>query len=254
MDFFAASISILTSIGLFTLKLRRVAQSDIKNDRIKIALIKANLYFNSDGRLVKKTEKMVGKDLDGDGIISDKEPEVTKGLFSGIATAIKEFHTIATADLSGNEEEIEEKYEKVLTQAELKDSEEALEEISETLKKGTTVMVLDGIESEIDKRKSDVMKDDDITKEEKSKKLNLFAGVKNMLRRKKKQVVEEQATEDVVVNNVEKDAETKEVTKVKAADVVKEMAKEQPVVVKKEVKPATSGKKSAQDVLNNLRK
>ena len=101
MDFFAIAISILTSVGLFTMKAKRIAQSDIKSDKLKIALIKANMYFNKDGRLVKKTEKN-GWNGSGDGVIEGEEGEakVPTNIFSGIGGAIKEFKTIITADLS----------------------------------------------------------------------------------------------------------------------------------------------------------
>jgi len=60
MSLFAATISILISVSMFTVKARSIAQNDIKSDKLKIALIKAKLYFNADGKLVKRVEKLTG--------------------------------------------------------------------------------------------------------------------------------------------------------------------------------------------------
>jgi len=52
MDVFAIIITILTSTGLVLARVRSITQKDIKNDKLKRALISANLYFNSNGKLV----------------------------------------------------------------------------------------------------------------------------------------------------------------------------------------------------------
>ena len=58
MTFFTTALSVLITIGIFALKAKSIAQTDIKNDKLKIALLKANLYFNYDGKLVKKVKKL----------------------------------------------------------------------------------------------------------------------------------------------------------------------------------------------------
>ena len=50
-------------------EIERVALSDIKNDNLKLALVNANMYFNEQGRLVKKIEKAANTDINGDGKI-----------------------------------------------------------------------------------------------------------------------------------------------------------------------------------------
>lgn len=212
MDFFAIAISILTSIGLFTLKLRGIAQSDIKSDNLKIALIKANLYFNADGKLVKKTEKMTQTDLDGDGKIDDKEEvPVTKGLFSGIATAVKEFKVIATVDLSGDDEQDEKNYEKAVEEAGLLESEKALKEIDKTVLEGADNIILEKVNTEVDKRREEIMDDTTIEKKEKIKRVGVLDAMKNWLkiRKNKKDEIKESNDVEVVQNNIDSHAEIK---------------------------------------------
>lgn len=251
MDFFAIIISILTSVGIFTMKLHRIAQDDIKNNKLKIALIQANLYFNSDGRLVKKTEKMVGKDLDGDGKISDTdEIETAKvGPIRGLFIAIKEFFTIATVDLSGTEEESEEKYEEFLDKENLREREKGSKEIQKTFVKGVKMMTLDSMENELDK-KIEAVKDEPT--EEKVAKVGFFASMKNKIKAKKKEVAEE-PTEEVIVNNVEKDAKVERTERRDSAnDVLKNVIKNSDPVVRRA--PAAKSAGNANDILAGLKK
>lgn len=250
MDFFTIAISVLTSIGVATMKLHRIAQDDIKSNKLKIALIQANLYFNSDGRLVKKTEKMVGRDLDGDGKISDTdEIETSKvGPIRGLFNAIKELFTIATVDLSGTEEESEEKYEEFLEQQNLKEREKGTEEVRKTFVKGVKMMALDGIENELDKKIDDAKNE---TLEKRVEKVGLLKSMKNKLKKKKSEIAEE-PTEEVIVNNVEKDAKIEKTEKKDAAnDALKNVIKNSDPVVRK---PAAVKSANANDVLAGLKK
>lgn len=223
MDFFAIAISILTSVGLFTMKAKRIAQSDIKSDKLKIALIKANMYFNKDGRLVKKTEKMVGMDLDGDGVIEGEEGEakVPTNIFSGIGGAIKEFKTIITADLSEaqTKEDASDKYEDVLRETNLKDNEEAFHEIKETIKEGSKDLMIDAVNDEIDERIEAIDADETLNVSEKKEKKNLFSKLKGVFsiwfHKKDKEETKDETTENdetVIINNIDTDAEIEEET------------------------------------------
>ena len=57
--------SLLITIGVFSAKLKSITLSDIKSIKTKRALVAANLYFNSRGRLVRKIEEVAKIDLTG---------------------------------------------------------------------------------------------------------------------------------------------------------------------------------------------
>lgn len=212
MDFFAVSISLLTSIGVALIKVRNIAQSDIKSDSLKIALVKAHLYFNSDGKLVKKTEAMVGYDLDGDGLIDGKTPEPTKGLFSGIITAVDELKVIAAADFSGTDEEDIHNYNKALQEARLKDNAEAVKVIDETIKGGMLEATKDIFNKEIDKKITENINNKEKTIKEKISIDAALLSLKKIVGKifKKKETSKGSDDAEVITNNIEIDAEVKE--------------------------------------------
>lgn len=141
MDLFAAIISITTSISIFLIKARSIAQDDIRDDSLKRALISANLYFNSNGNLVKKVEKITGTDLNGDGKISDDETIITEkkqGPIKGIFSAIKELFVICTTDFTGDAEADDKKVNEVLEETNMKTAAEGLEELSDSIRSTET--------------------------------------------------------------------------------------------------------------------
>lgn len=199
MDFCAVSISVLTSTGLALVKVRSIAQSDIKSKTLKLALVKANLYFNENGKLVKKTEAMVGYDLDGDGII-EGNPEVTKGLFSGLKTAAEEFKIIATTDFTGNDKEDAENYEQALKDAKLETSSKALGEIDEIVKDGVSNFLLDETTKELNKRIEKAEEEGD------AEKISLLEKTKQLFKKIFTRAKKEETKEDdaeIIVNNVD---------------------------------------------------
>lgn len=219
MDFFAAAISILTSCSVFLLKARRISQADIKNNKLKIAMIQAGLYFNEDGKLTKKTEKLVGQDLDCDGKVDD-EKKITKGLFSGIASAIKELKVIATADFSGTEEENANKFEETITEAGLKESKEALDELDRTFKVGMTNVAANVISDKLDDdtnkklQSSKLSEDEKVNEVRKTNKLKLWIQEMKNRRIEKinaKKEKEQTADVDIITNNIDSDATVKKV-------------------------------------------
>ena len=87
-------ITVLSSTSLIITKTKSIALNDIKSEKLKIALVRAGLYFNEKGKLVKKVEKVANRDFDGDGKIGDGEKAIEKThftirLFSGIKNAIQ---------------------------------------------------------------------------------------------------------------------------------------------------------------------
>jgi len=136
VDILTAATSILVTIGIFTAKAKSLALSDIKNTELKKALIKAGLYFNSDGKLTKKIEKVINIDLNNDGKI-DEEDLIPKSenLFQGIKRAGEEFVTILKANFDN-----EEKYPETLEKANLIETKEALNEVEEHLESNSDVI------------------------------------------------------------------------------------------------------------------
>lgn len=131
VNLLAALTTVFVSVGMFTAKVKSICISDIKNDKLKLALIQANMYFNSDGKLVKRVEKVTNSDIDGDGLIAEDEnsteaaeASVSKGIFSGLKTAAQELYTIATIKV-----EDEEDYQDALETANLDKTAEVIAEV-----------------------------------------------------------------------------------------------------------------------------
>lgn len=257
MTFFSVAISVLFTLSMFFLKAKNIAQSDIKNPKLKYALVQANMYFNEDGKLVKKVEKATGQDIDFDGKIDEKEvvdKSNNKGFFKSIVSAVQEFNTIMKADLSTVEDEDDEDYDFLLKTAELADAEEATKEIDELIKGGTTNAIADSCIGIADEKIEETSGNENLTQEEKENKLSLLGKLKNFfkgLKKKPKEEVAEKDDAEVVADNMNDDAEIKEEKKEEKIEVVKE---EKPVETKVEEKaPVTNKEKQAQDFLNSLR-
>lgn len=178
MGFFASVISILVSVSMFTIKARSIAQSDIKSDKLKIALIKAKLYFNSDGKLVKKVEKMTGVDLDEDGEV-EGEAVQTKGPIQGLIQAIKELALISTVKLDGNEEEKQQQYNKALKDANLETASDGLNDLEIMMKNEGAIAVFDTADAIMDSGKTDE------TIEQKHARKNMFKRIINFFKERK---------------------------------------------------------------------
>lgn len=139
MNFFTVLLSVVLSLGFFVLKLKSISQTDIKSKKTKLALVKAGFYFDENGHLIKKIEKLTSTDIDGDGEVEGAEStEVRKGFFSGFISAVKEFWMILTADFSGTDDENEETYKEILEATNMDATEEALTEIVNTVKESAT--------------------------------------------------------------------------------------------------------------------
>ena len=133
MDFFSIIISISISVSMFMIKTRSIIQSDIKSNSVKRALISAGLYFNSDGKLVKR-EDSIHKDTNGDGVINEHDGKISSNPFKGLIDSIKEFIVIANADFSGNEKEDKATLDEVMAKAELEATAEGLDALENQMK------------------------------------------------------------------------------------------------------------------------
>jgi len=96
-------LSLFIAIGTLSGGLRRVALKDIKNPKLKRALIQAGLYFNKDGKLVKRIEETIKIDLDGDNKIGDTEESINsteqERLVPGVKRAFEELGTIMSVKI-----------------------------------------------------------------------------------------------------------------------------------------------------------
>lgn len=127
----ASVLSALSSVGLYISKAKSLTLADIKSDDLKLAMVKAGLYFNSDGKLVKKIEKITQTDLDHDGKIDETEEgkaTANVGIISGGKRMIQEFITILKADFSSNKDDPNKTYNETLKAANLEQTEEGVKE------------------------------------------------------------------------------------------------------------------------------
>lgn len=173
--------SILVTSSLFAVKLKSLALSDIKSKKIKILLIRAGMYFDEEGKLTKKVEKLTNLDLDNDGKVNDTpvEEAVAKeeNIVSGLKRAGSEFVTIIKADLSESETA-----ETITTDIGLDDTANTVEEIKSELTGANTALF-------------DEEKDE-------NKKVGLFGKIKNILRNLKQ-------NKKIIDTNVQKDKSKK---------------------------------------------
>jgi len=92
--------SAIVVIGTVSTKSKQLVLSDIKKSSTKMMLLRAGLYFNKDGKLVKRIEEVTKIDLDGDNMIGNTGEEVTdfpnENIFKGLKRTGEEFITIVT--------------------------------------------------------------------------------------------------------------------------------------------------------------
>lgn len=90
--------SAIVVAGTVSTHAKRIALKDIKNPALKRSLIRAGLYFNKDGKLVKRLEEAAKIDIDGDNKIGDVDIEELpkENLLQGLKRSGEEFATIIT--------------------------------------------------------------------------------------------------------------------------------------------------------------
>jgi hypothetical protein len=124
--------SLLITIGVFSAKLKSITLSDIKSIKTKRALVAANLYFNSNGRLAKKIEEVAKIDLTGDGMIGDTDISAYdiehEPLFSGVKRSFGELKVIMSASI-----ETEPEVQEIIQTAGLKEAQQLDTEIRDTM-------------------------------------------------------------------------------------------------------------------------
>ena len=284
MTFLTVILSVITTVGMFAIKAKSIAQSDIKSDKMKIAMIQAKLYFNSDGKLKKRIEKATQTDLDGDGVAGDVgEATVSGNIFTGIFSAIKEFFVIATAKFDDDPDNNEEEKKEILKKANLEEAAEGQEELFDKAKEDATAMVADEIRGEMVNAAAAAAADDTLSEEDKAAKITFFGKLSQWFQNKKEAAKEKSAAKkearlqkkmekpkkqssisvsdspsvDVIVNNIENDAKdsiekTQETVTERIENTV--MATSQPVTEIHTEKQIANSKMEVDDFLNNMRK
>jgi hypothetical protein len=126
-----AALTFLVTVGLLSTNLKRVALGDIKSVSLKKALVHAGMYFNKDGKLVKRLEEASRVDLDGDNKIGDTGISIDElpreGLLPGLKRAGEELGTIMTMKIEG-----EHHADEIKSKAKLVETERAIKPIRET--------------------------------------------------------------------------------------------------------------------------
>ena len=101
-------VSVSAGTGLISRSLKRLALTDIKSTSLKMALIKSGMYFNADGRLVKRIEEATQTDIDRDGKVGDSgvliEDLPAEGILPGLKRAGQELNTIFTTKIESPED------------------------------------------------------------------------------------------------------------------------------------------------------
>ena len=124
--------SLLITIGVFSAKLKSITLSDIKSIKTKRALVAANLYFNSNGRLVRKIEEVAKIDLSGDGKIGDTDQTPYgiehEPLLTGVKRSFDELKVIMTASI-----ETEPEVQEIIKTAELEEAQQLDTEIKDIM-------------------------------------------------------------------------------------------------------------------------
>lgn len=127
----ASILSLGISVIMIMRKTRSITIKDIKSRKLKIAMLKANLYFNEHGKLCRKLETTTKMDLNGDGKVGDTDlneiPEEITAV--GVVRAVSELATILTTPIDPNGTE-----DKVVEDSELSDEvDDEIVEINEKL-------------------------------------------------------------------------------------------------------------------------
>lgn len=171
----------LTSVGLFLAKVKSIALSDIKNDKLKLALVNANMYFNEKGKLTKKVEKATGTDIDGDGKVDEKETDegvsnvrVATNLFTGIKDAISEFFAIATVRLDDDEKKAQKQAENIIKDHDMKQTVEALNELDDIKREALNMKVDRVVDETVNEAVGDTESNNKISEAEKKDRISII--------------------------------------------------------------------------------
>jgi hypothetical protein len=132
--------TLLFSAGLLSSRLKSIALKDIKSKSLKKSLVLAGMYFDANGKLSKRLEKVTGIDLNGDGKIAgiDITEFPQENLIAGVFRTGEELITILTHKFETEQQiqEVKEELDFVETEQELnKGTNELVEDLKDSLLK-----------------------------------------------------------------------------------------------------------------------
>ena len=142
--------SAIVVVGTISAHSKRIALKDIKDPILKSTLIRAGLYFNKDGKLVKRIEEAVKIDIDGDNKIGDVDVEdfPKENLFQGLKRSGQEFATIITFK-PGTKEDVD----KLIETNNMVQTTLALQEIDEEIKESREEITLEDVAENVEAAK-----------------------------------------------------------------------------------------------------
>jgi hypothetical protein len=101
-------MTFLVTLGTLSNNLKRIGLNDIKSNELKKALVTAGLYFNREGKLVKRVEELARIDITGDGKLGDSGVSIDdipeEKFIDGLKRAGDEFKTIMTLEIEEDHE------------------------------------------------------------------------------------------------------------------------------------------------------
>lgn len=254
----------LTSVAIFLTKVKSIALSDIKSDKLKLSLVNANMYFNEKGKLVKReapkkqqlatatatvsvNNESAAEDADDDTEISSVS--VATNLFTGIRNAVSEFFAIATVKLDDDEEKAKSQADKIIKDNNMEEAAKTVEELDKKSAEAFNAKVDKIVDETVDEATTDVANDDTINTAEKKDRINAIKKIgewiKSLLHRLKK-TDEEKAeikAKRLAKKEAKKLAKAERKAKKEKTEVEAEESQKTAVAEKKAASPANTAEK-----------
>lgn len=258
----------LTSVAIFLTKVKSIALSDIKSDKLKLSLVNANMYFNEKGKLVKRetpkkqqlatataavaiSNENTAADADETEISS---VSVATNLFTGIRNAVSEFFAIATVKLDDDEEKAKSQADKIIKDNNMEEAAKTVEELDRKSAEAFNAKVDKIVDETVDEATTDVANDDTINTAEKKDRINAIKKigewVKSLLHRLKK--TDEEKAEIKAKKLAKKEAKKLAKAERKAKkEKTKVEAEESPKTVVAEKKAVSSANTAEKAIIKN---
>lgn len=231
----------LTSVAVFLTRVKSIALSDIKSDKLKLSLVHANMYFNEQGKLVKKqtlatatagtttnSTSTEASNTDADEEAGISNIKVATNLFTGIKNAVSEFFAIATVKLDDDEEKAQAQAETIIKDNDMEEAAAKVQEIDEQRAETFNKKVDEVVDETVDEAVKDTENDDKACTAEKKDRIVLIKKlgewIKKMLHKEKKS--EEEETAIKAEKAAKKEAKKQEKLAKKAAKAEKKKAEE----------------------------
>lgn len=106
MNTLAVILSLSSAVLFFWKRTRHITLGDIKSKKLKLAMIKAGLYFDDNGRIRKKANKTLKVSVDENGKVVEPDPvdDSSDGVISSTVSTVEELGTILTSNIKDEED------------------------------------------------------------------------------------------------------------------------------------------------------